>query len=354
VRRVQVNSVKLARTLGVHDPLVIEAIQAASLLHDVGKIGVPEHILNKPGRLTPSEFEIMKKHAPMGADILSVIGFPYPVVPIVRHHHENWDGTGYPDRLAGEQIPIGARILQVVDCFDALTSDRPYRSRLSAAAALKILVDRKGNMYDPHVVDVFCALHAAETLETTESGGEPHEPPSTIARSAGAHEPRYAGALAAFFELGRVMSAHAGEEGLAEALWVRTSGHLPASAFVFYRYAGDSDELVAGFSVGIEAIPPGTRVPLGERLSGYVAATGKTITNSDAALDVPPGAADTGMKSALAVPVHAGGRVSAVLAFYAREAEAFTETHQEIAEAAATVIAPYLQAPAAEQPAAAA
>ena len=81
----------------------------------------------------------MKRHAPVGADILSVIGFPYPVVPIVRHHHENWDGTGYPDGLAGEAIPIGARILSVVDCFDALTSDRPYRPRFEPAAALQVL-----------------------------------------------------------------------------------------------------------------------------------------------------------------------------------------------------------------------
>ena len=113
------------------DELEVQAIKAASLLHDVGKLAIPEHILNKPGELTPAEYEMMKRHAPIGADILSAIDFPYPVAPIVRHHHENWDGTGYPDGLAGEDIPIGARILSVVDCYDALTSDRPYRPRLS-------------------------------------------------------------------------------------------------------------------------------------------------------------------------------------------------------------------------------
>src|ERR1051326_2641476 len=126
VRRVQDEAVRLARVLGVDGEADIQAIKAAALLHDVGKLAIPEPILNKPGRLTPAEYEIMKRHAPIGADILSVIGLPYAVAPIVRHHHENWDGTGYPDGLAGAGIPIGARILAVVDCFDALTSDRPY------------------------------------------------------------------------------------------------------------------------------------------------------------------------------------------------------------------------------------
>ena len=112
--------------LGITDLNQINAIEAASLLHDMGKLAVPEYILNKPGKLTPAEFERMKLHASIGADILSAIDFPYPVVPIVRHHHENWDGTGYPDGIRGTAIPIGARILSVVDCFDALTSDRPY------------------------------------------------------------------------------------------------------------------------------------------------------------------------------------------------------------------------------------
>ena len=120
---------------------------------------MPEHILNKPGKLTPAEFEKMKRHAPIGADILSSIEFPYPVVPIVRHHHENWDGSGYPDGLKGAEIPLGARILSVVDCFDALTSDRPYRRAMTEQAALKIIVDRRGQMYDPVVVDAFLVCH---------------------------------------------------------------------------------------------------------------------------------------------------------------------------------------------------
>jgi putative nucleotidyltransferase with HDIG domain len=158
IRRVRERSVSLARRVGVDDERLIRAIEAASLLHDMGKLAIPEHILNKPGKLTVDEFAVMKTHSTLGADILAAIEFPYPVVPIVRHHHENWDGSGYPDGLTGTEIPLGARILAVVDCFDALTSDRPYRCRLTVSEAIAILKDRRGSMYDPLVVDVFMEL----------------------------------------------------------------------------------------------------------------------------------------------------------------------------------------------------
>ena len=159
IRRVQLAAVGLARALGVNDDGTIKAIEAAALLHDTGKLAIPEHILNKPGKLTPAEFEVMKQHARIGAEILSSVEFPYPVVPIVRHHHENWDGTGYPDGVSGTDIPIGARVLSVVDCFDALTSDRPYRRRMTDEASLAILRERSGTMYDPLVVERFVAVH---------------------------------------------------------------------------------------------------------------------------------------------------------------------------------------------------
>src|SRR3954470_3233485 len=173
IRRVQHYAIGLARTIGVKDSAQIRAIEAASLLHDMGKLAVPEYILNKPGVLTAAEFEKMKMHASVGADILSAISFPYPVVPIVRHHHENWDGTGYPDGLRGSQIPIGARILSVVDCFDALTSDRPYRPRLSDEDALDILRQRRGTMYDPLVVDAFMNVYKDITPEQPERMAKP-------------------------------------------------------------------------------------------------------------------------------------------------------------------------------------
>jgi putative nucleotidyltransferase with HDIG domain len=183
IRRVQNYAVALAHAVGVKDELQVRAIQAAAVLHDTGKIAVPEAILNKPGPLDPDEFAIMKQHAAVGADIISSIRFPYPVEPIVRHHHENWDGTGYPNGLRGTEIPIGARILAVVDCFDALTSDRPYRKQMSDADALAIVSERRGKMYDPLIVDAFlriCGQLRAqesqnESLDSATSGsGHPH------------------------------------------------------------------------------------------------------------------------------------------------------------------------------------
>src|SRR5438128_1389769 len=159
VRRVQAYAVGLARALGIADEPSLKAMEAAALLHDTGKLAVPEHILNKPGKLTESEFEKMKQHVDVGADILSLVEFPYPVVPIVRAHHENWDGSGYPRGIRGEDIPIGARILSVVDCFDALTSDRPYRRAMTNQAAIAILRERQGKMYDPQVVDTFVRVY---------------------------------------------------------------------------------------------------------------------------------------------------------------------------------------------------
>ncbi len=186
IRRVQQYAVGLAKHLGITDRAQISAIEAASLLHDMGKLAVPEYILNKPGKLTAAEFERMKLHASIGADILSAIDFPYPVVPIVRHHHENWDGTGYPDGLRSTAIPIGARILSVVDCFDALTSDRPYRPRMADSEAISILLARRGSMYDPLIVDTFIAIHtsgnqfdpAISTVESSLKAGmsEPQAP----------------------------------------------------------------------------------------------------------------------------------------------------------------------------------
>jgi len=146
IRRVQVYAIELARRLGVTDEEHVRAIEAAALLHDMGKLAIPEHILNKPGHLTEAEFEKMKRHADIGADLLSSIKFPYPVVPMVRHHHERWDGNGYPAGISATDIPLGARILSVVDCFDALTSDRPYRPRLSNEEAFAVLRERRGTM----------------------------------------------------------------------------------------------------------------------------------------------------------------------------------------------------------------
>jgi putative nucleotidyltransferase with HDIG domain len=149
--RVRVYVAELGRIMGL-DTSLMQALHIAAFLHDIGKLAVPEKIINKPGKLTPEEFEKMKIHPVVGADILERVKFPYPVVPIVRSHHEAWDGSGYPDGLKGEEIPIGARILTVVDCFDALASDRPYRRAMPIDEAMALVKSKAGIQFDPKIV----------------------------------------------------------------------------------------------------------------------------------------------------------------------------------------------------------
>src|SRR5580692_5654894 len=140
LRRVQVFALGVGKNLGLNGD-ELEALTAGALLHDIGKLAVPEHILTKPGKLTPEEFAKMKVHPLVGAEIVEQVQFPYPVAPIVRAHHEKWDGSGYPLGLKGEEIPLGARILTAVDCLDALTSDREYRKAMPLDEAMNRIAD---------------------------------------------------------------------------------------------------------------------------------------------------------------------------------------------------------------------
>ena len=154
VRRMQIYAEGLGELLGVSEA-ELAALRAGALLHDVGKLAVPDHILNKPGVLTPAEFEKTKIHTVVGAEILSRVDFPYPVIPIVRHHHERWDGRGYPDRLKGDHIPMTARIMSVIDCFDSVREDRPFRPGKSREEAIDLLKKGTGTHFDPRIVDMF-------------------------------------------------------------------------------------------------------------------------------------------------------------------------------------------------------
>jgi len=150
-RRVQAYAMELARLMKI-PRLEFEAVRAAALLHDIGKLAIPDHLLHKPGKLTEMEFQKVKAHPAVAADILAHVNFPYPVVPAVRHHHERWDGSGYPDGLKGEAIPLAARVLAVADAFEALTSDRAYRGRKSPEEACALIEAWSGMQFDPGVV----------------------------------------------------------------------------------------------------------------------------------------------------------------------------------------------------------
>ncbi|HEX6463327.1 MAG TPA: HD domain-containing phosphohydrolase [Vicinamibacterales bacterium] len=340
VRRVQQGTLALACELGVTDPDLLKGIEAGALLHDTGKIAVPEHILNKPGRLTKAEFEKMKRHAPIGAQILSSIEFPYPVVPIVRHHHENWDGTGYPDGLKGEAIPIGARILSVVDCFDALTSDRPYRRRMTEEQALAIITERRGTMYDPTIVDAFVAAYqrimpaassmphpAAKAIGEARSldREEPRSEPAPVAHDAGVTD-----ALLAVTSLSRAVEGNARLADVGALLWMIVPQILPCDTFAIFAADDDRDEMVIRYAAGAHAQEiRGISRASGAGIAGWVAANRSAAVNADPVIDLGRSASDPSrpLRSCIAAPLLQGDKVIAVVAVYSGKPTAYADDH---------------------------
>jgi len=347
IRRVQRYTMGLAEALGVKDERQLDALRAAALLHDTGKLAVPEYILNKPGPLTASEFERMKVHAAVGADILKSIDFPYPVEPIVRHHHEAWDGSGYPAGLKGQDIPLGARILSVVDCYDALTSDRPYRPRMARSQAEQVLRERRGRAYDPWIVDRF--LEILDKLEATEA--QEVQSSLSVDRSS----------APAKFQLDVITATTAEERefnelrrdlprcgSLAEAtdvLYKHIKRVVPAAALALYRPRQEANDLVvvAACGAGSSALD-GMVVPIAERISGWVFANGQSVLSSDAILELGPVARTlpTPLRYVAAVPI-TDGQVVAVLAVFG--ADPFDKDHKRLLENASTLFVSSLGQP---------
>lgn len=355
IRRVQRYALGLAKTLGLNEDKQVKAIEAAALLHDMGKLAIPEYILNKPGRLTVLEFEKMKLHAGIGADILSSIEFPYPVIPIVRHHHENWDGSGYPDGLRGTTIPLGARILSVVDCFDALTSDRPYRPKLSSDEAVQVIIARRGSMYDPVVVDTFAAN--IEKLEESARDLGPESPtlrqiadlnsaanlPSLQIAQAELHT---AGTTSvSIAEWATCLSGNIELSNLAPLTLGLAAGHMPATGCAIYLVDIDGATLV---TASVAALVPrsyiGTKTDFGRRICGWVAANKVTAVNSIAALDLDQESGSGGLASSIVAPIiDSGDTVIGVLAFYSESVNPFTRHHQSATETISSLLGPTLQ-----------
>jgi putative nucleotidyltransferase with HDIG domain len=356
IRRVQNQAIALATRLGVDDQLQLRAMEAAALLHDVGKLAIPEHILNKPGKLTPAEFERMKSHARIGAEILSEVDFPYPVVPIVRHHHENWDGTGYPDGLKGSDIPIGARILAVVDCFDALTSDRPYRRALSVHEAFEIVDARRGTMYDPAIVDAFREMCDSSASTEVEPPIEQVETTRTLAAPPCASSEAVAGDAPAetcdeirlAMELGASLSsslrAPCSWGVLAERLC-----DLPGVDTVAVFVVDDAEQqLIPRHVSGAHAQHvKQLSIPVGDRLSGWVAAVEQPMINADATLDLFDADAPA-LRSALAISCEGPDVARTVVTLYSIRTGAFSALHQRLVEGAAAMLSQRATAPAVE------
>jgi putative nucleotidyltransferase with HDIG domain len=308
VLRVQIYAAGVAKLMGCDDA-EIEALRAGALLHDIGKIAVPDHILNKPGKLTAAEFEQMKMHTIVGAQILGRVDFDYPVVPIVRHHHERWDGGGYPDGLSGEAIPLTARILTVVDCFDALREDRQYRRGLTRDEAIDFLMKNSGSQYDPRVVGLFIthlpefeaeiAAHKGEPLPTF--GIEPAEKLSEAAQQvvpgAGLAVAEVASGetnfsrkeLSAFYELVQAVNAASDRDELIDRFTEKLSGLVDFETCALTSVVSGSGEVLVTHARGDNAAAiEGRRIAPGEGITGWVVANQKPFCNTDPRLDFPP------------------------------------------------------------------
>ncbi|MBI4887349.1 MAG: HD domain-containing protein [Acidobacteria bacterium] len=339
IRRVQVFAVELAKRLGVTEERQLQAITTAALLHDMGKLAIPEHILNKPGKLSAAEFEKMKRHADIGADLLSSVRFPYPVVPIVRHHHECWDGTGYPTGISGTDIPLGARILSVVDCFDALTSDRPYRPRLGTDEAFAIIRQSRGTMYDPFVVDTFINAYEEIAPVAIQAGQDAR----SIIDAAGlttsiddtAAPLRHIRANASETTLLDTCSRDIAR-ATSTATALQSAGHYlrqltPATIYAVFVYNSTADILTCVSAYGDnQHLLDNLSIKLGERITGWTAANRRASVNSDASLDLaqiagffaPP------LRSTLSTPLVQGDSLMGVLTAYSAKKDAFNEGHR--------------------------
>lgn len=350
VRRVQTYAHGLARALGVTDEPTLKGIEAAALLHDTGKLAVPEHILNKPGKLSPAEFEQMKRHVDVGADILSLVDFPYPVVPIVRCHHENWDGTGYPRGVSGTDIPLGARILSVVDCFDALTSDRPYRSALTTEQAFEILKSRSGTMYEPLVVDTFMRVYP-EIAVTIVDAPAHRDIMQQIARSMAPASPAMVPSVSipaavsdeiiAFVSLARLASGNGSQSDVLSMASNLMGGLIPEATLAWFLADENSGRLVLRESAGPAAREiRGLSMAMAEGLSGWVAAHRQVIVNSEAALDLGDRAARATPRlvSCLSAPLVAGESLVGAVTFYSSRIEGFTDDQARLVQ----VLAPHV------------
>jgi len=359
LKRVQTYAMQIGKDLDV-DEGQLNAIRAAAMLHDIGKLAVPEHILSKPGRLTPEEFEKLKIHPVVGAEILDRVQFPYPVVPIVRSHHEKWNGTGYPDGLSGEGIPIGARILSVVDCFDALTSERPYRRAVSADEAMALLRAESGRSYDPRVVD--CIEKRYKELEEVVSRaaqkGSPLELVSKVDRAAAPSagfaeipneaEVRAASFLASIvsarqeaqllFELAQTLGNSLSLRETLSVVAVRLKEMIPYDSIVFYIY--EKGKLIPKYVHGVDYdLFTSIEIPLGQGVTGWVAQTEKPIINGDPAAETKylgDRAPSSVLQSVLSVPLRGRDGAAGVLSLYLREKQGFTKDHLRLLLAASS------------------
>ena len=361
LQRVRVYATEIAKELGF-SPEEIEALCAAAMLHDIGKLAVPEHIISKPGRLTPEEFEKMKIHPIVGCEILERVAFPYPVAPIVRSHHERWDGSGYPDGLKGEQIPKGARVLAAVDCLEALASHRQYRNALPLDAAMEEVAGMAGSSFDPAVVDVLKRRYRElEALAQSSGADEPGlsvqvrmdrkvEPAAGFEQSGApsASDADFLSSIASarqeaqiMFELSQDLGNSLSLGETLSVLSVRLRKLVPYDSMAVFLLKDGRlvPELVSGDNFRLLS---SLNIKVGDGICGWVAENRKPIVNGDPAIEAgyaPDPAKFTTQRSVLAVPLDGLSGVVGVLAMYRSERDAFAADHLRILLAISSKIA---------------
>ena len=364
LQRVRTYAVEIARELKLDDAQ-IEALRAAALLHDIGKLAVPEQIISKPGKLTPEEFEKMKVHPIVGSEILERVAFPYPVAPIVRAHHEKWDGSGYPDGLSGESIPIGARILAAVDCLDALASHRQYRPAVPLVEAMSRVKSMAGTSFDPGVIEIlerrFVELermaHISEEQTVTQGLSKTVKVERGLAPAAGFErsdstqtgvaDGDFLTSIASarqeaqtMFELSQDLGVSLSLSETLSVLSMRLRRLIPYDSIAVFvnRNGWLLPELVSGENFRELS---SLKVKVGEGLCGWVAANCKPIVNGNPQVEsgyaVDPGKVP--LQSALAVPLEGLNGVVGVLAMYQTERDVFTPDHLRILLAVAAKVA---------------
>ena len=363
IRRVQVYAAGLARALGMTEN-EIQGVKTAALLHDIGKLAVPEHILSKPGPLTQEEFQKIRIHPQVGAEIISGVPFPYPVAPLILSHHERWDGKGYPAGLSGEEIPLGARILAVVDYFDALMSDRPYHKPMSLEAAHGLVKQEAGKALDPGVVQMFVDMYptlaaeaeasqaparkltrvAAHAPSARPAVGLVHESPgktNVFQDIALAHREIYA-----LYEIAQAMGSSLGVSDTMALISSKLSNIVPFSCCALFLYNEDTEMLRCRFATGVDAeIIQQLTIRNGHGLTGWVARNRRPLVNARPSADFEAAgqASDlTSLHSALVCPLLFNERFIGTMSVYHTESSIYTDDHRRlldrISEQAAAVI----------------
>lgn len=352
VSRTQIYAVGIGKILKLSDD-EINALNTGALLHDIGKLAVPEHILNKPGRLTPAEIEKTKIHASVGASILEKVDFPYPVVPTVRHHHERWDGTGYPNSLSKEDIPLTARVLAVADAYDTLRGARPYRKAVSRDEARKFLLNEAGKQFDPKIVDLFLRnLHNFENyvieqglsyLDETDKQNINEETANSEPNSSYVEQIKLANReVFTLYELARVFSSSLNLEQTLSLFVQKISELIPFDTCAVYLLSETETVAIAKYVQGKNQEELKNRkVQVGQGATGYALKKRQPVYNVNPGLDFSFYQMEfiqeyTAMAS---LPLIANEKLVGAVSLYTSEIEAYEDEHMRLLETVSRIAA---------------